>query len=155
MAPKSQFPTASPAQRGYGYAHKQERKRWVPKVEAGGVLCARCHKPIEAGAPFHLDHDDHDRSAYIGVSHPSCNTSANRLSVTGTGRPTSPGKRPAPPASRPVPVRAASVTGGPRHTREAYDGAGWFSPDGRIVSRSWLGTETPGDEWRRTHTWGS
>jgi hypothetical protein len=153
--PRSQWPTASPLERGYGREHRAERKRWKVKVEAGGVLCARCHGHIEPGSEWDLDHDDHDRSVYLGASHRSCNRAANRLSITGTGRLPSPGPAPARPVSRSVPLRAASVIGGARHTREAYEAAKWFSPEGQIVSRNWLGTEVDGDDWRRTHAWGA
>lgn len=63
---------ANTTARGYGYLHQQERKKWEPKVKAGGVKCARCKEPIDPDADWHLDHND-DRTGYIGPSHASCN----------------------------------------------------------------------------------
>lgn len=54
----------------------RERKRWQALVDAGRAVCCRCGQRIAPGAPFDLDHHDHDRSRYIGVAHPSCNRSA-------------------------------------------------------------------------------
>ncbi len=58
--------------KGYGWPHQQRRAMWTRKVEAGGVVCARCGKPIVPGSPWDLDHTD-DRSEYLGPSHSSCN----------------------------------------------------------------------------------
>lgn len=62
----------STAERGYGGEHQSERADWKRKVDAGGVLCARCGFPIEPGEAWDLDHTD-DRSGYLGPSHASCN----------------------------------------------------------------------------------
>jgi hypothetical protein len=62
-------------ERGYGYAHRQEREKWAPKVAQGGVDCARCHQRIVPGEEWHLDHAD-DRDGYLGPSHARCNDSA-------------------------------------------------------------------------------
>lgn len=75
--------------RDYGYRHKATRERWRPLVESGTVPCSRCGLLIAPGAPWHLDHDDHDRSKYRGPSHESCNVNA-------------PKQRPASPAPRPT-----------------------------------------------------
>ena len=72
----SPYPKGSSARRGYGYAHQQARKVWAAKVEAGSVSCARCAGPISPGSEWHLDHDDEDRTRYVGASHAKCNTSA-------------------------------------------------------------------------------
>jgi hypothetical protein len=64
---------ATPAQRGYGAAHKALRRRWAPLVAAGGVLCARCGEPIDPGTPWDLGHVDDDRSRYSGPEHRACN----------------------------------------------------------------------------------
>jgi hypothetical protein len=61
--------------RGYGNGHKALRERAAALVAAGLATCARCGRPIPAGAPFDLDHSD-DRAAYLGVSHTSCNRRA-------------------------------------------------------------------------------
>jgi hypothetical protein len=59
--------------RGYGWSHQKTREYWVRAVAAGGVTCARCGEVLESGAAFDLDHDDDDRSRYLGASHPWCN----------------------------------------------------------------------------------
>jgi hypothetical protein len=61
--------------RRYGAAHQRLRKLWAPKVERGEVACARCHRPIYPGQRWHLDHDDHDPTQYLGPSHVKCNLS--------------------------------------------------------------------------------
>jgi hypothetical protein len=67
--------TRSTTARGYGFRHQAERRRSVPLVEAGGVLCARCHLPIPSGSRWHLDHED-DGVHYRGPAHASCNVKA-------------------------------------------------------------------------------
>src|SRR5512143_1351333 len=62
----------SSTQRGYGYAHVQERSRWVPLVEQGCVTCVLCGGWVQPGTPWHLDHLP-DRTGYRGVAHASCN----------------------------------------------------------------------------------
>lgn len=62
--------------RGYGVEHQRTRARINLQVQAGGVECSRCHKPIIPGQAWHLDHDDTDRGKYLGPSHAWCNTSA-------------------------------------------------------------------------------
>ena len=63
----------TPAQRGYGEAHRQLRKQLEPIVAAGRATCARCGERIEPGQPWDLDHDDHDRRHYLGPSHAAHN----------------------------------------------------------------------------------
>ena len=62
--------------RGYGKTHTDTRKAWAPRVAEGTVRCSRCRNFIEAGQPWHLDHDDDDRTKYRGPSHKRCNLSA-------------------------------------------------------------------------------
>lgn len=62
--------------RGYGTAHQRQRAKWKRLVDQGGVNCARCGKPIAPGSEWDLDHDDRDRSRYLGPSHAGCNRSA-------------------------------------------------------------------------------
>lgn len=68
--------SGSTARRGYGARHQRLRAWWAPHVAAGTVDCARCGERIEPSAEWHLDHDDEDRTKYIGPSHSWCNTSA-------------------------------------------------------------------------------
>lgn len=63
-------------QRGYGTAHINARKAMAQQVETGNVRCARCGQPILPGAAWHLDHDDNDRTKYLGASCARCNLSA-------------------------------------------------------------------------------
>ena len=67
--------------RGYGHVHQELRKLWKGRVEAGGVLCARCGRLILPGEPWDLGHDDHDRSRYTGAEHRKCNRSTNKKRV--------------------------------------------------------------------------
>jgi hypothetical protein len=52
------------------------RKSWVKAVEAGSVICARCGRLIQPGQAWDLDHDDLDRTQYLGPSHAKCNRGA-------------------------------------------------------------------------------
>jgi len=61
--------------RGYGAAHQRERQKWVRKVQAGLVYCARCHKLIEPGRPWDLGHTD-DRKGWTGPECRHCNRKA-------------------------------------------------------------------------------
>lgn len=67
-------------ERGYDYAHQQERAAWAPLVATGNVKCWRCGEYITAGAAFDLGHDDADRSKYRGPEHVGCNRAAPRIS---------------------------------------------------------------------------
>jgi len=64
------------SERGYGPEHDRLRAELAPVVATGTVRCWRCGRLIAAGAPWHLGHDDVDRSVYRGPEHPRCNTSA-------------------------------------------------------------------------------
>ena len=62
--------------RGYGHDHQKARAEWAERVKRGGICCQRCGGPITPGEPWHLDHDDHDRTRYLGPSHARCNNAA-------------------------------------------------------------------------------
>lgn len=64
------------AQRGYDRAHRAQRAAWEPDVAAGRASCWRCGRPILPGQPWHLGHDDHDRSITRGPEHVDCNLAA-------------------------------------------------------------------------------
>lgn len=67
-------------QRGYGHQHQTLRNTLRQHVDTGQATCWRCHQPIHPGTPWHLGHDDHDRTVYKGPEHARCNiTAANRL----------------------------------------------------------------------------
>lgn len=66
----------TPAQRGYGAAHRAKREMWQRRLDAGEkVHCARCGGALTPTQPWALDHSD-DRTTYIGPSHKSCNDAA-------------------------------------------------------------------------------
>lgn len=82
------MPRGSTAARGYGTAHRRERARWVKRVDAGLVDCARCGQPIEPGRPWDLGHND-DRTGWTGPEHRICNRRVggrNGATVTNTAR---------------------------------------------------------------------
>ena len=67
-------------ERGYDAAHDRLRKKWLPKVRAGRVACARCGHTIRPGQRWDLGHHDNDRSVYTGPEHEACNRAvAGRL----------------------------------------------------------------------------
>ena len=76
--------TGNTTQRGYGYTHQQQRKRWVRTMaRQGGAPCARCGGWIDPAEAWHLDHDDVDSGMYLGPSHEWCNTSAGGTKARG------------------------------------------------------------------------
>jgi hypothetical protein len=60
----------------YGWPHRRLRARINRQVQAGNAVCWRCGLPIEPGSPWHLGHDDIDRSIYRGAEHAGCNLAA-------------------------------------------------------------------------------
>lgn len=64
----------SAAARGYGQDHKALRAQWAPLVATGNVKCWRCSEYLAADQPWHLGHDDEDRSRYRGPECVPCNT---------------------------------------------------------------------------------
>lgn len=63
------------AEDGYGYAHRQARKRFARLVATGTVVCARagCGRLIDPDEDWDLGHDDSDRTRYVGPEHAACN----------------------------------------------------------------------------------
>jgi hypothetical protein len=71
-------PLPSRHKRGYGRRHYKLRKLWKPKVAAGVVECARCHRPILPGEPWDLGHVDGSKTVYSGPEHRRCNRATSR-----------------------------------------------------------------------------
>lgn len=63
-------------QRGYDHSHRKLRQRLNDRITSGLVACARCGERIHPGTEWALDHDDIDRTKYLGPSHKHCNDSA-------------------------------------------------------------------------------
>lgn len=62
--------------RGYGSRHQKIRASLNVEVQRGNTACARCGELIRPDTPWALDHDDLDRSKYLGAAHVFCNNSA-------------------------------------------------------------------------------
>lgn len=63
--------------RGYDSGHRKLRGAWQATIETGGTPpCSRCGYPIQSDDEWALDHDDDDRTKYLGPSHKRCNDSA-------------------------------------------------------------------------------
>jgi hypothetical protein len=62
--------------RGYGTQHQAHKRRWAIRIAHEPVLCARCHSIITTDDKWTDDHDDDDRSLYLGPSHVDCNAIA-------------------------------------------------------------------------------
>ena len=64
--------------RGYGTRHQALRRRWGALLARtpGGIPCARCGDPVVPSDRWELDHDDEDRTRYLGISHWLCNRKA-------------------------------------------------------------------------------
>jgi len=107
----------STEQRGYGREHRRRRAAWKRRVDAGEVLCARCHKPIIPGTKWHLDHGP-DRNTYLGPSHASCNVAAANAT-----RPRS--------VVKPTPNPPAPVDDNGRVIRVPHTDGGFTTPTGR------------------------
>jgi putative intracellular protease/amidase len=58
----------------YGRPHRKLRERVAQAVEAGGMVCARCGRPILPGSAWDLGHDDQGR--WHGAEHRRCNRAA-------------------------------------------------------------------------------
>jgi hypothetical protein len=62
--------------RGYGVGHQKLRKQLAKVVASGSARCWRCKELIDPLEPWHLGHDDYDRSKYQGPEHRRCNRAA-------------------------------------------------------------------------------
>lgn len=60
----------------YGSDHQKLRKQWDEVVQRGEASCWRCGRWLPPGLPWHLGHDDYDRSVYRGPECPPCNLRA-------------------------------------------------------------------------------
>lgn len=69
-APRIQLPRQ---QRGYTATHDRLRKRWEPRVKAGGVACGRCGRLIEPGTPWDMSHPGDDKRLTPVPWHRRCN----------------------------------------------------------------------------------
>ncbi len=68
-------PSGSTTARGYGWQHQKMRTAALAQF-VHGQPCMRCGKPILSKADAELDHDDNDRTRYLGLSHSACNRRA-------------------------------------------------------------------------------
>lgn len=72
--------TAATKARADQYAsrqHRELRRTIQARIDRGEpVACWRCHHQIHPGQPWHLGHDDNDRTIYRGAEHPGCNVKA-------------------------------------------------------------------------------
>lgn len=63
--------------RGYGAEHRAQRAIHQQRIDSGQlVLCWRCGSPIRPGDPWHLGHDDDNRTITRGPECAACNLSA-------------------------------------------------------------------------------
>lgn len=56
--------------------HKRLRAQAARQVAAGDAHCWRCGRWLAPDEPFHLGHDDHDRTIYRGTECVGCNLKA-------------------------------------------------------------------------------
>jgi hypothetical protein len=61
--------TPTTTERGYGYPHQLERKRWAQVVSRGEAYCARCGRWIFPDDPWDLAHNPYDPETYLGPMH--------------------------------------------------------------------------------------
>ena len=67
---------AKPRSSQHGYAHTQARKQWAARHHPTDP-CTRCAQPLGPMGPhLHLDHDDVDKTKYLGFACAPCNLSA-------------------------------------------------------------------------------
>ena len=67
-------PKANPAERGYGAAHRAERKRRLPYYNEHSP-CGKCGRPLGANrSKWHLPHNEQRTGYYPGFWCAPCNT---------------------------------------------------------------------------------
>ena len=67
-------PTRRPTrQQGYDNTPISQRALWAPIVRTGKVRCRTCHRYIESGTAWHLDHHD-DPTIPAHPEHRACHT---------------------------------------------------------------------------------
>lgn len=95
---------------GYGQAHRLERRRRVQTHEPTDP-CVRCGQPLgPMSRSLHLDHDDEDRTKYLGFAHASCNVQAASAKAHGRRRQIAGPRTPEP--VQPCPVCGATPRDG-------------------------------------------
>ncbi len=70
---------ASADERGYGREHRALRRQWAKVVAKGETHCWRCGVWLNPAEPWHLGHDDDDRSQYRGPECVPCNLVAGAI----------------------------------------------------------------------------
>lgn len=68
--------TRSTTERQYGPRHQRLRKHYARIIAKGDGICWRCQGAIPPDMPWHLGHDDWDRTRYRGPEHVHCNLTA-------------------------------------------------------------------------------
>lgn len=75
--------------------YRAARRAGAKVVASGEGQCWRCHQPIGPDDPWHVGHDDNDRTIIRGIECPPCNLKAAarkgaRIGGGARKRPTSP-----------------------------------------------------------------
>ena len=67
---------AKPRSSQHGHEHTKARLEWAARHHPSH-LCTRCDLPLgPMGSWLHLDHDDVDKTHYLGFAHSRCNLEA-------------------------------------------------------------------------------
>ena len=75
MMARNRARSGSTSARGYGTQHQRARREALLLFKPG-QRCVRCDQPMWTAENLDLDHDDDDRSRYLGLAHRSCNRAA-------------------------------------------------------------------------------
>jgi hypothetical protein len=68
-------PRGTTTGRGYDASHVRDRKKWALLVDAGGIACGRCGRPIIPGTFWDLSHPFDEKSMAPEPWHRKCNRS--------------------------------------------------------------------------------